>query len=336
MVTSLKRLKSRLTPEKIRRKLRDKWHGFWDKTPFYKYIFASYWHGLLFGKISKDKADMSHFYITQRVYEGAGIGHQMTCWISGRYAALKTGMKYAHYPFANPEWEKVLGFYNNEKSIKQLKKEGYRIVRLKTFKIDDIDRETWRTIHSYSGKKVVFFVEGFNYQRQCDMESVLKDKFFNSPSRKDDRLVYGNDNYNIAVHIRRGDIVGKDGKVIAGLANRFQGLDYFYNATKSAISDAKTDKDIHVFIFSQGDKSEYVMFEDLNVAKIHYCMDMNQYDSFVHLVNADALITSKSSFSYNPALISRGKKYGAPGFWHDYPDRDDWKKMDEAGNIIEG
>ena len=38
------------------------------------------------------------------------------------------------------------------------------------------------------------------------------------------------------------------------------------------------------------------------------CSDMDEYMSFAHLIYADLLITSKSSFSYKPALMNTGIK----------------------------
>jgi hypothetical protein len=48
---------------------------------------------------------------------------------------------------------------------------------------------------------------------------------------------------------------------------------------------------------------------------------------------ADLLITSKSSFSYSPALLSRGVKIVPRDFWHGYPDSKQWILADEAGNF---
>ena len=49
---------------------------------------------------------------------------------------------------------------------------------------------------------------------------------------------------------------------------------------------------------------------------------MDEYMSFAHLVYADLLITSKSSFSYKPALMNTGIKVSPGNFWHGYPQND--------------
>lgn len=60
---------------------------------------------------------------------------------------------------------------------------------------------------------------------------------------------------------------------------------------------------------------------------------MNAKDSFLHIVYADVLITSKSSFSYKPALINRGLKICPENFWHGYPKSDDFVLTDEEGRF---
>ena len=62
-------------------------------------------------------------------------------------------------------------------------------------------------------------------------------------------------------------------------------------------------------------------------------MDMGAQASFLHMVYADVLITSKSSFSYKPALLNHGIKVCPENFWHGYPDSNDWVMVDNHGNV---
>lgn len=59
---------------------------------------------------------------------------------------------------------------------------------------------------------------------------------------------------------------------------------------------------------------------------------MGAQASFLHMVYADALIMSKSSFSYKPALLNRGIKFCPADFWHGYPKTTDWILLDEEGD----
>jgi hypothetical protein len=76
---------------------------------------------------------------------------------------------------------------------------------------------------------------------------------------------------------------------------------------------------------------DFLYFEALG--NVELCLDMDAQSSFLHMVYADLLITSKSSFSYKPALLSRGIKVCPRNFWHGYPERYDWLLADENGSL---
>ena len=60
---------------------------------------------------------------------------------------------------------------------------------------------------------------------------------------------------------------------------------------------------------------------------------MNAQESFLHFAYADLLITSKSSFSYKPALLNNGIKVCPKNFWHGYPTSKDWILVENDGTI---
>ena len=66
---------------------------------------------------------------------------------------------------------------------------------------------------------------------------------------------------------------------------------------------------------------------------LHWCMDMGAQESFLHMAYADLLITSKSSFSYKPALLNKGIKVCPSSFWHGYPDMEDWILCENDGTF---
>ena len=117
------------------------------------------------------------------------------------------------------------------------------------------------------------------------------------------------------------------------LSMRILSNDYFEKVLTQVLEYVKgiTDKPVHIYFFSQGspeDFPEFTMFPNL-----HWCMDMGAMASFLHMVYADLLITSKSSFSYKPALLNRGVKVCPENFWHGYPDSKDWIMVDNKGNV---
>jgi hypothetical protein len=184
-------------------------------------------------------------------------------------------------------------------------------------------------IDSYVGEDVLFIEEQDQPYKNSYTEMVfLKRKFYNAKARKEDRLIYSKDHLNIALHIRRGDIM-IDGKVNPVHKNRFQDNSYYVNVLNCITGNIKTERNLCVYVYTQGDEEDFPEFKDFD--NVFFCSDMNPYASFLHLVYADLLVTSKSAFSYVAALLSDGIKICPEDFWHGYPQSDDWILADEQG-----
>lgn len=288
------------------------------------------------------KRDRENAYLTARPNPGAGIGHQMANWIAGYWFARYFDLKYAHTPFSNinnpftsNQWDSFLGFGNDEAQASELINSGWKKVVLPLFNEFDENQVNIirRIISSYSGEKVLFYLEQDQfYHDQYGVMDDIKRKFNRIHDRNSEKLKYDRNEMNIAVHVRRGDIVQKSGENNPNLTMRWLDNNYFINALKYTLSIINTDKDIHVYLFSQGEKEDYKEFEEFT--NVTYCLDMGAQESFLHMVYADALITSKSSFSYKPALLSDGIKVCPKNFWHGYPESDDWILLDDEGEKI--
>ncbi|MCD7889289.1 MAG: hypothetical protein LUG23_05175 [Oscillospiraceae bacterium] len=120
----------------------------------------------------------------------------MANWIAGYWFAKKFNLKFAHIPFSTDRWEKFLGFYQGEKTVTELKKQGYKVVRLQRFDENNADEceRINRIIESYFGKRIVFLAEQdqFYHDQYGVMESI-QDKFYSAPARADDKLIYDSD-----------------------------------------------------------------------------------------------------------------------------------------------
>ena len=319
----------RITYNKIKRKIWSFIVANTIKTKYYPYIYPAYWHYL------RNKNNLSHnasCYYTARPNPGAGIGHQMANWIAGYWYAKQFNLKFAHLPFSTKSWDKFLGFGLNEISVKELKKRGYKTRKLPLFhegnsKEIKLNKDI---ISSYAGSKIVFIAEQDQfYQAQYGVMEELKSKFYSNPERKKEKLIYLPENFNIAIHVRRGYIMSDPSN--PNLVIRYLSNDYFEKVLDSVINNIKTPKNIHIYFFSQGNPSDYPEFTKYN--NLHWCLDMGAKESFLHLVYADLLITSKSSFSYKPALLNNGIKVCPKNFWHDYPKTKDWILCDNNGNF---
>ena len=297
-----------------------------------KYLYSSYWKGIV--NKNSDSTVTENMFFSSVPNVGAGIGHQLANWIAGYWFAKQFKLKFAHIPFSNSTWEEFFGFYQNEVLFSELVKKGYKVVRIPIFdEHNENEIEMIRNIISaYSGKKIVFLTEQDQfYQEQYGVIQDIQKKFYSCKARKNESLIYNKDTFNLAVHVRRGDIVQTPGENNEELSKRFQSNDYFVSALETALDTLKDKKNIHIYLFSQGKKEDYSEFLKFN--NLHFCLDMGAKESFLQMVYADALITSKSSFSYKPALLNRGIKFVPKDFWHGYPQNSDWIQLEEDGTI---
>jgi len=316
---------------KIKKRMWAKVVAFSRNKTWYCKIYGSYWHYRFFKK--NQQSDHLNFYAALP-NTGAGIGHQMANWIAGYWFARQFGLSFAHTPFSSEKWEQFLGFGINEQSVEALLNSGYKKVSLplfNEFKSEEVAL-TKNIIESYRDQRVVFIAEQDQfYQDQFGVMEAIKSKFHNAPARKKDQLIYSKEHFNISIHVRRGDIViGKETQN-PNLLLRWQDNSYFKTVLSSTVKHLKTQKPIAIYLFSQGERSEFSDFEKFD--NIHFCLDMGAQDSFLHMVNADMLITSKSSFSYKPALLSNGIKISPRNFWHGYPNTHDWILVDDNGQF---
>lgn len=316
---------------KLKRRFRLEIVTFFRNTSFYPKIYPSYWHYCF---SSKNDVSYPLNYYSAIPNPGAGIGHQMANWIAGYWFARQFELQFAHIPFPSSKWESFLGFGEGEVSVAELQNKGYKKIRLPLF--DEHNKAevalNKKIIDSYSNQKVVFVAEQDQfYSDQFGVMKAIQQKFHTAPARQKDKILFDSESFNIAIHVRRGDIViGQENKN-PNLIMRWQGNDYFEKVLCSTIVNLKTKKPIAIYLFSQGEKKDFPEFETFE--NLHFCLDMNAQDSFLHMVKADLLITSKSSFSYKPALLSNGIKICPQNFWHNYPLTDDFILAEDYGSF---
>ncbi|SOD98321.1 hypothetical protein [Spirosoma fluviale] len=302
-------------------------------TSFYPFLYNSYWHY----KLNKNNV----FNLTDSNYysaipnRGAGVGHQLANWNAGYWYAHYFGLKFSHTPFSTKSWEDFLGFGEDEVQTELLlNTKGYTAVRLPLF--DENKREeielTKRIIHSYKNKKVVFIAEQDQfYKEQFGVCDAIKKKFYAALAREKNQLVYDENVYNVAIHIRRGDITIGQKKGNTNHIMRWQDNNYFEHVLNNVLKHINTDKEVKIYLFSQGNLNDFKSF--IGYKNLTFCLDMSGQDSFLHMVYADLLITSKSSFSYKPALLNNGIKVCPRDFWHSYPSEKDWIIAEEDGTF---
>ncbi|WP_301921202.1 hypothetical protein [Ferruginibacter sp.] len=306
---------------KAMRKIRNVIIGFFKPKSFYHKIYCSYWHH----RFSTNKPGKHKNYYTAVPNRGARIGHQLANWIAGYWFARQFGLEFAHTHFSTKQWDTFLGFGENEISVEALLQKGFKKVRLPLFDESNPVEVALnkKIIQSYNQQQVIFVAEQDQfYKDQFGVIEDIQHKFYHATARKDDKLIFSKENFNIAIHVRRGDIVAGQENKNPNLLLRWQDNKYFENVIDNVLNNISFDKPIAIYLFSQGDPKEFSEFKRFD--NIHFCLHMNAMDSFLHMVYADLLITSKSSFSYKPALLSKGFKICPADFWHGYPSTKDF------------
>lgn len=300
---------------------------------FYPYLYSSFWHY----KLNKTNSSQNTTcYFTARPNPGAGIGHQLANWIAGYWFSKQFGLEFAHIPFSTSKWDIFLGFGEDGVKVDELISKGYKAKKLPLFNENNkIEVNLIKAIiQSYSGTKVVFIAEQDQfYKNQYDVIADIKRKFNQATSRRNDQIIYDSTHFNIAVHVRRTVIIGE--KVIFEndeiRAMRWLSNDYYEQVLMQVVENLRVTKPISIYIFSTGKADEFTEFS--KYGDVHFCSDMDEYSSFLHLIRADLLITSKSSFSYKPALMNEAIKICPRNFWHGYPDTKDWILAENDGTF---
>ena len=324
-------MNTRVFLEKAKRRLWGEIVRFSRDKIFYPLLYRSWWHSR-FVKNARKVSCQS--YMTAVPNPGAGIGHQMANWIAGYWFAQQFQLSFAHIPFSSDKWEALLGFGEGEVNAEDLiRLQSYRKVSLPLF--DEFNSreldQVRKIVASYDDRKVLFVLEQDQFYRdQFGVMNQIQQKFYRTPVSQHERLVFLERNFNIAIHVRRGDIVtGQASDGNTNLTMRWQNQSYFENVLASVLRMKKFQKPVKIHVFSQGEREEFATFEKLG--DVEYCLDMGPHESFLHMVHADLLITSKSSFSYKPALLSKGIKVCPQNFWHGYPEGIDWILANDEG-----
>jgi hypothetical protein len=112
----------------------------------------------------------------------------------------------------------------------------------------------------------------------------------------------------LCVHIRRGDVNSTNRNSFRYSSN----ISIKKNLVKILEFYNRQDIRFKLSIYSEGEEKDFVEFKELNPI---FCLNENEFITFDKLVNADILVTAKSSFSYVAGLLNKGIVFYEP-FWH--------------------
>lgn len=258
-----------------------------------------------------------------------GMGAQAQAIYSAMLYARIVKVKYVHTPIVSaehnykelPDWERQIerffSFSTGEIKAKDINNQ-FEIVNL--FSFSSMLSYLLRTpLHSLS-KPVLFTSLHFHdfADKQVNeyklIKTQLREKFDHNTTHYP--LHYKNKHkkfLSIACHIRRGDVNNQNKHFIKkyGFSRFTDNQAYVEKLTllSKILDQNKLPFEIH--IYSQGNTNDFK--ELTNLAVLH--LNESPFESFYNMVQADILITAKSSFSYSAALLSTGLIIYEP-FWH--------------------
>jgi hypothetical protein len=223
-----------------------------------------------------------------------GFGAQFQTLIHMIYYAASHNGEYIHIPIKTIEHNYV----NDPLYEKQLEE----LMCISIFrKIDEIDTTMSEVLHITNKECRDYF--------ELTVDNAISDASLTSYKstfwEKHGDYQYNNGKFNIALHIRRGDVS------VYNNEGRYTPNEYYVDKIRY-LSETYADRDILFHVYSEGAECEFECFKRENVV-LHLNEDIKR--TFLGLVMSDVLVQSKSSFSYVAGLLAKGVVYHIP-FWH--------------------
>jgi len=248
-----------------------------------------------------------------------GMGAQAQAVFSGMLFASALKKKYVHTPL-----KKVAHNYENDKLFER-KVEDFFSFNLHEDIINKAILNKCKTINLNSSKEIIEYIALIHFfqplrhvifqdlhfhffadrnpQLYRQFQTKLREKFY--ATLKIYPLHKTPDTITIAVHIRRGDVTPNNAYLFLNNSEHIEKL----NNLIAILNPLKIPYNIN--IYSEGAEED---FSDLRkFGSLH--VNEDAFESFYNMVEADILLTTRSSFSYTAALLSKGIILYEP-FWH--------------------
>lgn len=233
-----------------------------------------------------------------------GFGGQFQNFIWGIVICETTNNKYVHTPITH-----IAHNYNNDPDFINNIEELMNI-KNNYICINDLSNEEKVGINKYDmGYIWNMFDNNIDYYLQSSSFKNLKINFWKNKEKN----FFKNNKINVAIHIRRTNIHD----------SRIDGTDtpdiYYINMINIIRNKYKNNNKCPLFhIYSQGELECFNNYKNDDTI-LHINEDI--CNTFMGLVAADVLVTSRSSLSYTAALLSYGEIY-YKHFWH--PPSKEW------------
>ena len=290
---------------RVRIRLVHKLQKFW----FYPYFYRISW---LFMFRSKERNEEN--IVMPNVHLGAGIGHQLANWMAAYRVHKIFGTLFLHIPLKE-DFESFLAL-SELSSTSESSIQDKKVLRIPLFDLDN---------PSSLIRKILASKQGYCLRLEDDQFSIRFDEILEDLQNLSNSvgLIQEKDTTEIALHIRRGDIVSKGGVALKHFESRYLPNSYYIKVLKKVLIDVESE--CNICIYSQGKSNDFQEIINSFGQDICLKLDISAEEAFLDMVNADYLITSLSSFSYKAALFSSAKVYCPDTFWHIAPK--EWVKI---------
>lgn len=134
---------------------------------------------------------------------------------------------------------------------------------------------------------------------------------------------------NVAVHLRRGDVVGMAAERSSNWNQRFVSEEYFVKIMEEVKAVAES-RDVCFHIYSQGALEDFPLVRDRNDCVFH--LNADEKETLLNMARASVLIMSPSGFSYLAAMLSTGLKIARYPWWHHLPENSQWVRVPSEGS----
>ena len=266
-------------------------------------------------------------FLTPQINQLAGIGHQAAKWLAAYTLAKRYGLTFVHSSFSGG-WDEFLGFGKTEIREQDLPTNTKKWT-LPYFSGDDLfDRShpIQKIISSLSSScpHLLRLELDQGLADFSDSIETISTRFFSNHPELNSQPTM-NRKIKVALHVRRGDIIGLKDTRNETKYIRFLPESYYISIMDQLASEL-IGMPYEFHIFTDGNAGE---FEQLRhyPSTIWHDNDTAQ-DTFAQLVAADVLVMGRSGFSFMAAVINRGVKIVAVPWWHRFPDFGNWVKVD--------
>lgn len=190
---------------------------------------------------------------------------------------------------------------------------------------DEIYQSVDQFIRSHAGPNIAFRIRNnrFGDYEYASTRSWFIDAYNKARKSFPLTLSYRPDKLNIAIHIRRGDLL--PGRQFSDLSSRMLPDEWYLQVIDAALNNPS--KPVALHIFSEGQDGQYYSENGTPFSwrehfkqsphEVHEHIDSDFLSTFHHLIHADILIGSKSGMSHLAGMLSEHIKL-MPGMWHSY------------------